>query len=484
MPPKSVVEMAVTYMPAWLRQRAKAKRLDVWARGEQERDELYIPPGVERGGEYDDIAERARSPWMYLVITSVLQTMFVEGVRMPGSSDNLQSWAAWQQNDFDEKQVGLYRSMLGQGVAYVEALPGKDSFTGDARVIWTPRSAVSMAAFFQDDDPEWPTLAIHGVEQRSLNAFNMVEDGFAIRLIDDQAVHYLACRGEGLEAADWTYLEYREHNAGVCPVIEYPCMTDLDGRAMSEIEPLIPLARRIDQNVFDRLIVQRYGAWKVRYITGLVRPQGMTEQQYQAAIAQMKIGDFLVSPSTDTKFGQLDEMDLKKLLEAGDSDLRTLSAISQTPPHHMLGLSSNLQAESLAAAEAGLQRRSFDRRVVVDTRHERLMRLTAKYEGNREEMRAFDMQVRWKDMESRSLSQAADALGKLATQVGVPTEMLFEKIPGWTDSDVHRAMQLVESQAVDKLLAELATIAQQNGATGTQMAQQGTGQPQPTGAAA
>jgi hypothetical protein len=33
--------------------------------------------------------------------------------------------------------------------------------------------------------------------------------------------------------------------------------------------------------------------------------------------------------------------------------------------------------------------------------------------------------------------------------------MLWERIPGWTDDDVERATELVESGALEKLLAEL-----------------------------
>jgi hypothetical protein len=47
-------------------------------------------------------------------------------------------------------------------------------------------------------------------------------------------------------------------------------------------------------------------------------------------------------------------------------------------------------------------------------------------------------------MGSRSLAQAADALGKLAQMLGVPVEMLWEQIPGWTDQDVQRAKDLAK----------------------------------------
>jgi hypothetical protein len=45
-------------------------------------------------------------------------------------------------------------------------------------------------------------------------------------------------------------------------------------------------------------------------------------------------------------------------------------------------------------------------------------------------------------MESRSLAQYADAYGKMAAQLGFPPEILWEKIPGFTQEDIARARDL------------------------------------------
>ena len=139
-----------------------------------------------------------------------------------------------------------------------------------------------------------------------------------------------------------------------------------------------------------------------------------------------------------------------------------------------LGLSANMQAESLAAARSALMAKSAERRIGWGESHEQLLRLTAKIRGNREEMTAYDMEVRWADTDVRPLSQAADALGKLAAQVGVPLEMLWEDIPGWTDSDVERAKSLVESQGMDALLDEFAKQMAVNDQTGGSAPQRGS----------
>jgi hypothetical protein len=236
--------------------------------------------------------------------------------------------------------------------------------------------------------------------------------------------------------------------------VRYAPNLDIEGRANSDLQGLLPLLARIDQDTFDRLIVQRFGAWKIRWIAGMVKPADGTTAEAQKI--KLRMESLLISETNETKFGTLDATDLAGFIAARDADLRDLSALSQTPPHHMLGLSSNLQAESLAAAEAGLQRKSREHRISFGESHEQLFRLDAHLRGDEKEARAYEMQARWRDTESRSLEQAAMALGMLATNLKVPVEMLWERVPGWTDTDVERAKKLVASgSSIDKLLAEI-----------------------------
>ena len=51
--------------------------------------------------------------------------------------------------------------------------------------------------------------------------------------------------------------------------------------------------------------------------------------------------------------------------------------------------------------------------------------------------------------------QTANGLALVATALKVPVQMLWEKLPGWTDGDTERAMKLVESGAFEKLVGEL-----------------------------
>jgi hypothetical protein len=464
----TAVDAAHAHFQSFLRSRSKAKQLDLWVRGRQleveQGDEDRPITGEpftprERDQEYDDIASRAPSAFAGLVVTSLAQTAYVDGMMMPGKNEPMRAYDDWQRNRWDSKQIAVNRCAIGLGQAYGIVLPGKDPLTGDAMSKWMARSPKAMAAFYDNDDDEWCTFAIEAqpVYEKVANGLiytSPVHTGWTVALFDEQVVHRLSCKGDGVEIKDWTYIAPEDHGMPVPPVARGANRLDLDGRATGEIEPIIPLLRRIDQDVFDRLIVQRFGAWMVRYIAGLAKPEGSA--QVQAAYAmKLRIEDFLVSPDPETKFGTLNPTPLKPFEEVTDADLRMLAAITQTPPHHLLGLSSNLQAESLAAAESGLQRKSQDYKTSMSEFYEQMARLSAMVRGDKEEANAYNMQVRWRDTESRSLVQAADALGKLAVQLKIPVEMLWEKVPGWTDNDTARAKSLVEEGGIEALLQEL-----------------------------
>jgi hypothetical protein len=465
--------LAFENFPSFLRQRANVTILDAWSRGEQRIAEEHGLHGItgqvyaprETTDEYKNLSKLSPTPLGGLIVTSLAQTTYVDGVRRAGSSDNMQVWEAWQANGWDAKQIPLHRAAITHGLAFSTVRPDRDPLTGDRMAKMEAFSAKRMAAFYDDPNDEWPSFAIMADPIIRREGF---QNEWTVTVIDDEAYFYLSCENNGYELDDWTFISYDEHFMRVPPVVRYANRIDLDGRATGEIESVLPMLARIDQNTFDRLIVQRFGAWKVRYIAGLAKPSETTDKVAYAM--RLKVEDLLVSTNPETKFGTLDATDMKGFLDADDHDLRMLAAITQTPPHHMLGLSSNLQAEALAAATEGLMRKSGDFRMTNGESHERNFRLVAVANGNRDEARATDMQVRWRDTESRSLVQTANGLALVATALKVPVEMLWERLPGWTDNDTERAKALVESGAFEKLLLELEaeanTQAQGAGSTG------------------
>lgn len=463
----AVVEMAVTYFPSFLRSREQALVLNSWMHGDQytysedhiEPDEFGygrpFSPDKKPEEEYENLRGLSPNNFAGLIVTTLAQTAYLEGLSRPGTIGKLPIWDTFQRNRWTTtKQSAIHRGAIGQSTAYGVVMPGVDPLTGSAMSKMLAKSAVQMAAFYDNDDDEWPTLAVEATKRyEDRGGVKGAWVGWYVKIYDSYVVHRLTCEGDGEEEKQWEYIDYVEHGMPVPPVARCVNRLDLDGRARGEIEPVIPLLRRIDQDLFDRLINQRFGAWQVRYIAGMAKPAKLADEKAQALL--LRVQDLLVSTDAKTKFGVLPAGDLKAQIEATDADLRLLSAISQTPPHHLLGVSSNLQAEALAAASEGLQRKSFDFRNNAEEFHIQMGRLTAMAEGDFVLAAAWDISARWRDTSSTSMSQAADALGKLAVQLKVPIEMLWERIPGWTDTDVQRAKELAQNGDLEKILAEL-----------------------------
>lgn len=457
----AVKGLCVEFFPDFLAQRAKVIILDKWMDGKQyeitNEDDLTgrvnVPEGATK--ELADLAKLAPNNFASLLVTELVQTAYVEGVRLPGSEDNMASWDVWQENRWDAKQIALHRAAVGHGLSYGVALPAENRLTGARTALMRGVSAKRMAAWYDDDDDEWPLHAIEALPVKNAQ-FNAHVGDWTVRVYDEEAVYYLSCENNGREEKDWTFIQAESHGLRVPPVVRYANTLDLDGVATGVIEPVLPMLRRVDQTTYDRTIVQRFGAWKVRWIAGLAKPS--TEMLANQQALELSMMDILISSSKDTKFGTLDASSTADYIQGGDTDLRYLAAITQTPPHHLLGLSDNLQAEALETAEKGLHRKSQDFKTLAGESHEQMFRLVAMIMGNTKEANATGMKVRWRDTEARSLVQTANALTLLASGLGIPSQMLWEKLPGWDDADSERAKRLIESgDAIDQILAEIAS---------------------------
>lgn len=428
-------------MPRWQRERQRLDRIDRWMRWDH--DKPHAPRQSTQ--EYRQLAERATEPWGDLIVTSVAQTLYVEGYRRATDPENSAGWRRWQANNMDARQIPVHRAALGYGLAYGVSMPGR-TLTGESMAEMRGFSPREMIALF--DDPaqdDWPDVAMR---VRVINA-----DKLLISVYDDATKHELIMGGLGSKAK---HIGATEHPAGVTPVVRFANRFDLEGRSCGEIEPYIPLLGAIDQTKFDRLVVQRFASWVVRTIAGMSvnETTAVTKETPDQAKLRLKVEDILVAEDPDTRFGTLDATPLSGFIEAHDADVKTLGATSQTPFHEMLGMQ-NLAAEAIVEAKAGRSAKSDERRYVFGESWEQWLRLSAHVDGDSDGAGDFEAEVRWKNTEIRSLAQAADALGKLAQMLNVPVQVLWEKIPGFTEQDIERAKSLIESDALNQLFTEL-----------------------------
>lgn len=441
-PGDEAVAVAADLLEKWRPERERLDRIDGWLRWNH--DQPHRP--THATAEYKQLAARAEAPWGDLIVSSVSQTLYIDGYRRPKAPEDSTGWDVWQANGMDARQVAIFRASLGYGSAYGTVLPGT-TLGGEAMPQMRGVSPREMLAVY--DDPAWDDWPVFALRVRA------VAGGYDLTLFDDLYAHRL--RSDDLESRP-RYLGATQHNAGVTPVVRYANRLDLEGRLTGEVEPFIPLLGRIDQTVFDRLVVQRFGAWIVRTIAGM----SVTESAEAAGISvetakmRLRVEDFLTAEDPDTKFGSLPATPLAGYIQAREADLHDLAAVSQTPAFEILGQMANLSAEALAAAKSSQTAKSDERKHTLGEAAEQHIRLACHMAGKADAAADFLAQVRWADTSIRSLSQAADAYSKMVEGLRLPPEILWSKIPGLTQQDIDEAKQIIANAGgMDSLMRSI-----------------------------
>lgn len=444
------------------RDEGRLQRIDNYNQGRH--DDPYMPPQAD--DEYKLLARRAVSNWMPLLVGTPAQALYVDGFRPGTSSDGLPEtpasgspeWSHWQRSRLDARQAAIYRGALGFGHSFTLTEKTKKG------VITKGLSAMKTAALFEDPaNDETPYAALTIVSKPKGDT-----PGKA-RLWDGKREYPVTYKAKADADSVRITSKGTLHGASECPVTRFAASIDLEGRTIGVIEPMMALQDRINQTVFDTLVAQTYTSHEVRYATGMAPPIQRDAETGDPILdasgnpVPLPINHnarrFLFAEDPDVKFGSLPAGPIGSLIDSIDMSIRHLAAVSQTPPHHLLGQIANLSAEALLAAETALSRKVAEFRSAFGESWERVFRLAAELEGNIGSADDFHGEVQWRDMESRSLAQAADALGKLADQLGIPLRGLWKRVPGITQSEYEDWVEMAEDDDSEGLLARALTRA-------------------------
>lgn len=434
-------------------QRDTAMIAETWLAGNNETPSL---PSDQWAPDYRALQDVSPTPYIRVAIAEMTQCLYVEG-HLPGDSKKgiaqggparafSEVWnKIWQPNRMDGRQIAVHRAALAHGVSYVVAERARSTFSGEPTVALRGVSALSGCALWRTTEvTEFPELFIE-VRSDIDDERNEVD---VVRIWDETYVYTLHRyeQSSDRDRNEWVPVERTEHGATVCPVVAFCNDEDLDGNTLGEITPVIPVLQRIDQDSFDRLIVQRFGSWRIRTATGIELPDD--DDPDAAAFERfLAVNSLLTSDNKDARFGTLDPTPLEGYIEARNADLRDFASILQVPPHHILGLSPNVSAEGLVEAQASLMRKMEERQHLFGESWELLLRLASHMLGMEDAASDFSAQVTWRDMESRSLAQIADAMHKLSEIL--PPELLWNRLPNWTQQDTEMAIELREKAQRD-----------------------------------
>lgn len=447
-------------------------RIDDYRHGRQ--DDPYIPDNADT--EYKLLAKRCKSNWMPLVVSAPSQALYVDGFRRGSKVRNAadgtealtsleEEWTHWQASRLDSRQHAVHDGALAFGHSFTltERKP-------DGQVITTGLSAMNTAAVYEDPANDLTPAAALTV----LSWPTEKQDRGKARMWvgpDEFAVTFLSMSDSASIAIQFvqTIDELDE-----CPVTRFAAQVDLEGRTLGVVEPMIPLQDRINQTVFDLLVAQTYGSFQVRTVTGMAPPMKMkavldvdgnatgewvyeTDSQGRPIPEPIRVNAsrFMFAESTDARFGSLPPTPLDGYIKSIDMSIRHLAAVSQTPPHYLLGQIANLSAEALQAAEQSLARKVEAFRKSFGESWERVFQIANRLEGNIEAADDVHGEVVWRDVEARSLVSTADALLKLQ-ELGIPNEGLWRRVPGVTQRELDSWTELAAKRP-EAALAERVT---------------------------
>lgn len=404
--PESVRELVHDQiLPIWRKERDRVDLIDKWYR--KNPSPVKLPRDATEEHKY--LAELSRTPWLNLVVSTISQTLFLERLyaasRTPDDVKAL--WAPWERNGMRAGQIPLHRAALAYGLSYTLVLPGDSG----ARITrHSPRNAIAIYGDVVED--EYPQYFLREIPQKESTLY---------RLYDSETVHYLSVDSATDKV---TYIEPRPHGLGFVPAVRYANDLDLEGESAGEVEPLIPLVGRMNKTTYDRMLVQHNNSWKIITATGLDDPgDDETRRREKLRLRQ----DDVLTGTDGVEFGTLSETVTDPFVKAHDSEIEELAAVSQTPVtvYKMI----NVSADGLAEARAGLYAKRDERQLSFGESHVRTLRVASVIEGRPGDAEDWSLQPYWADTEVRTMNQAVDALGKAATMLGVPPELLWDRIP-------------------------------------------------------
>lgn len=434
----------------------------------------YVPARADV--EYRLLAERSTANIITLVLNTPAQSLYVEGHRLEGSTEASPSWICWQRNRLDARQSWVYRSALSYGQAFVAV--DRDA-EGHAKALLL--SPLYTTALYEDPvNDSRPSLVLN------VRSYAKGENDHGLARMWDNEFYYdiRLIYGGTIEI-----LSQRPHGFSDTPVVPFAPYRDLEGRPYGILWHLFPIQDALNQTSFDLLLAQTYTSHEVRYATGLVPPPqlryvdvtvgeaiasgrmepddprivGKDETEVIGQRAEIvrddegnpvpqelsvRPGSLIAIKDPKAKFGALPGADLKGYIDSIAMFMHRIAAISQIPPHYLLGNLANLSADALAVAESSLWRMVAEFQHSFGESWEQVFQLFAEAESL-EGADDFNSEVRWRDMSARSISQVVDAITKGVQMIGIPMQAAWEMWPGVTDGDLARWRELRDDELVN-----------------------------------
>lgn len=398
------------------------------------------------GDRYKDFSDN----WTQVVADSPVERMTVTGIQAAGqTSADKELWKVWQVNGLDaDSQLGFLGSVVNaRSFVLVWGNPADDDMPvvtfedpGQCIVAYEPGSRrLRRAALkqWQDGACDYATLYLP-TEVWKFERPHLVSDGDKSPQLSDV--------DEALKR--WKPREMDEepnpqpNPMGVVPMVELPNKPSLASDPISDVGGVIAMQNAINLLWAQLFTASDYASFPQRVIMGAERPvlpvlnaEGVVVGEKPVDIERFAVDRVMMFNGKDVKIGEWQAANLTMYTGLIEVAVGHLAAQTRTPQHYLIGKMANLAEGALLAAETGLVKRVEEKQIWSGQGLREMARLIALAQGEDEKAEALRSgRILWKDAESRSHAQLADALLKLK-QIGFPFEWLALKY-GLTPTEV------------------------------------------------
>lgn len=411
----------------------------------------------------------ARTNWSALVIDSPAERLGVDGFLFgsdSGETADSEAQEIWQENGMDAESDLVHYGALSQRRSFV--IVDKNT---DGRPRLLHKTAYQVAVEYDPHDPRKVIAALY------LHLDDWTGNTRATLWTPDMQVYdYVSPLTEvvfperGIALDSWEVFSLPSgglptdttNTLGQIPVVPFVNRRNKRRAGFAEHEDVMSIQNRINLSLINLMSAMKYGAFKQRWIAGLeVDEDPITGEKISPF--QLDVKTLWTVDDAEAKFGEYSATDLRPYIAAVESAVQDLAAISKTPPHYLLGQIVNVSGDALKAAETGLVSKVRAKQREFGESWENVMRLAFKVIGDEERATDWNAETIWRDPESRTVGELADASVKKSS-AGVPWRQRMidlQYTPQQIDRmEIDRAADALLTPNPDLMTRQTVTVAQ------------------------
>lgn len=375
---------------------------------------------------YKKLLSMAQSNWPELVVDSVEERLEVQAISFTTKAASEEAWNIWQANGLD----------ADAGMAHQAALIGGRAYA----IVWLENDEPTITL---DHGSCVYVEYVDGSQRNVGRAIRRWTDGtrFYVTLYDASGTYKFQAKTESsnppsgqsswerrtVPGEDWP-LPARNGKPPVFEIaVNRSLSTDHAKRARGEFESALAMIDRLNYTMFSLLAAMTWSGFPLRVLTG--QPIDFKERKDENGdpvldddgepvvdikppfdVANDRVVQF---DSENAKLQQFQEAQLTNYLKTIEMEVKHFAAVTKTPAHYLLGEMVNLSADAIRAAEAGLISKVHRHQRSLGEGWEAVLRYALDLKGV-EGGDDAKVEIKWRDPESRSLAERADAASKLA----------------------------------------------------------------------